>query len=65
MKRSKQTSAKGSSSADHQITRAENATNVVAKYAKKFNRAQVYQDQKKQSKKGYRKHKGQDYSQAA
>jgi len=40
-------------------------TNLVAKHAKKFNKAAVHQDRKKSLKKGYRKHRGEAYSQAA
>lgn len=32
--------------------------NSVAKYARQFNKATVQRDRKKDSKKGYRKHKG-------
>ena len=34
--------------------------NIVAKYAREFNKATVQKDRKKESKKGYRKHKGED-----
>jgi len=32
--------------------------NLVAKHARKFNKASVHKDKKKESKKGYTKHKG-------
>ena len=33
--------------------------NLVSKYARRFNKAHVFKDRKKASKRGYRKHKGQ------
>lgn len=35
--------------------------NLVAKHARKFNKAQVMKDRKRSEKKGYRKHKGDYY----
>lgn len=32
--------------------------NLVSKYARQFNKAHVFKDRKKASKRGYRKHKG-------
>lgn len=34
--------------------------NPVAKHANKYNKAQVHKDKKKESKKGYVKHKGKE-----
>ena len=42
-----------------------NLNNLVAKHARQFNQAAVHTDRKKSTKQGYRKHKGQDYCQAA
>ena len=39
--------------------------NLVAKHAATFNSSVVHLDKKRAKKKGYRKHKGQEYSQAA
>ena len=35
--------------------------NLVAKYTRKFNKAKKFKDRKKARKKGYRKHKNEDY----
>lgn len=35
--------------------------NIVAKHAASFNKSQVFKDKKVQAKKGYRKHKKQEY----
>lgn len=32
--------------------------NIVAKHSRQFNKAHVFKDRKKASKRGYRKHKG-------
>jgi cytochrome c-type biogenesis protein CcmE len=34
------------------------ASNLVAKHARTYNKAHVFKDRKKASKRGYRKHKG-------
>lgn len=36
--------------------------NLVAKHSRQFNKAHVFTDRKKASKRGYRKHKGSAYS---
>ncbi len=42
-------------------TEKKTINNLVAKHARKFNRAQVMADRKKAARLGYVKHKGKDY----
>jgi len=40
-------------------------TNPVAKFASRFNKAVTMEDRLKRKKKGYRKHKGQEYEESS
>lgn len=45
----------------HKRTQQDKQRNLVAKYAREFNKSHVMADRKVRQKRGYRKHKGEQY----